>query len=78
MYPNFVTYHVHNSEPLPPNDALAYQYILAENGLFIRTETHFFEAILPISPCTVRGLTTLQPHLRLKVLVSLPSYWTVF
>ena len=67
MYPNLVTYYVHNSRSLPPNDALAYQYILAENGVFIRSETRFFEAILPISPCTVRGLTTLQPHFQLKV-----------
>ena len=67
MYPNLVTYHVHNSGTLPPNDALAYQYILAENGVFIRTETHFFETILAISFCTVRGLTALQPHFRLKL-----------
>jgi PRTRC genetic system protein A len=67
MFDNLVTYHVHQSDPLPANNALAYQYILAGSGLFIRAETHFFEAILPIAPCTVRGLALLRLHFRLKV-----------
>jgi PRTRC genetic system protein A len=67
MFDNLVTYHVHKCDPLPANNALAYQYILAGNGLFIRAETHFFEAILPIAPCIVRGLAPLRHHFRLKV-----------
>ena len=67
MFDNLATYHVHKSDPLPTNDALAYQYILAGNGLFIRAETHFFEAILTIASCTVRGLASLRRHFRLKV-----------
>jgi len=67
MFHNIVTYHVHNCDPLPANDALAYQYILAGNGVFIRAETRFFDALLPIAPCTVRGLEPLQHHFRLKV-----------
>lgn len=67
MFDNLVTYHVHQSDPLPANNALAYQYILAENGIFIRAATYFFEAILPISSCTVRGLAPLRHHFRLKV-----------
>jgi PRTRC genetic system protein A len=67
MFDNLVTYHVHQSGPLPANNALAYQYVLASNGLFIRAETHFFEAILPIAPCTVRGLAPLRHYFRLKV-----------
>lgn len=67
MFDNLVTYHVHQSDPLPANNALAYQYVLAGNGLFIRAETHLFEAILPIAPCTVRGLAPLRQHFRLKV-----------
>lgn len=67
MFDNFITYHVHTCDPLPANDALAYQYILAGNGVFIRAETRFFEALLPIAPCTVRGLEPLQHHFRLKV-----------
>lgn len=67
MFDNLVTYHVHQSDPLPANNALAYQYVLAGNGLFIRAETHFFEAILPIALCTVRGLSPLHHHFLLKV-----------
>ncbi len=67
MFDNLVTYHVYKCDPLPANDALAYQYILAGNGVFIRAETRFFEALLPIAPCTVRSLEPLQHHFRLKV-----------
>jgi PRTRC genetic system protein A len=67
MFDNLVTYHVHKCDPLPANNALAYQYVLAGNGLFIRAETRFFEAVLPIAPCTVRGLAPLRHHFRLKV-----------
>ena len=72
MFDNLVTYHIHRSpcndhQPLPPNDALAYQYILAGNGLFIRAETPFFAATLPVAACTVRGLPPLRWQFRLKV-----------
>jgi len=75
MFDNLVTYHVYKCDPLPANDApsmnsgqaLVYQYILARNGVFIRAETRFFDALLPIAPCTVRGLEPLQHHFRLKV-----------
>ena len=67
MFDNLVTYHIHKCDPLPANNALAYQYILAGNGLFIRAETHFFEAILSIAPCPVRGLAQRRHHFRLKV-----------
>lgn len=67
MFTNLVTYHIHHCPLLPVNDALAYQYVLAGNGIFIRVETRFFEAILPIAPCTVRGLAPLQYHFQIKV-----------
>jgi PRTRC genetic system protein A len=67
MFDNLVTYHIHHCNSLPPNDALAYQYILAGNGVFIRAETHFFAALLPVASCTVRGLEPLHQHFRLKV-----------
>lgn len=34
MFDNLVTYRVHKCDPLPANNSLAYQYILAGNGLF--------------------------------------------
>lgn len=67
MFDNLVTYHVHKQAPLPVNGALAYQYILARNGVFIRAETAFFDVLLPIASCPVRGLLPLKPHFQLKV-----------
>ncbi|MCI0648719.1 MAG: Mov34/MPN/PAD-1 family protein [Chloroflexi bacterium] len=67
MFANLVTYHVHQSRPLPANDALAYQYILAAGGVFVRAETRFWTATLPIARCEIRGLQPLQPQFRLKV-----------
>jgi len=67
LFPNLATHHVYGGCRLPPYDAQAYQYILAGNGVFVRTETSFFEAVLPIASCTVRGLPSLQFRFRLKV-----------
>lgn len=67
MFDNLVTYHVHKQADLPANNSLAYQYILAGNGVFIRAETSFFDVVLPIAPCTVRGLTPVTQHFQLKV-----------
>lgn len=67
IFPNLVTYHVHDGCLLPPFDAQAYQYILAGNGVFVRTETPYFAALMPSTACYVRGLVPLQPKFRLKV-----------
>lgn len=67
MIDNLVTYHIHKYTPLPPNDALAYQYILAGNGVFVRAETCFFTALLPVTAVTVRGLPPLRSRFQLKI-----------
>ncbi len=67
MLNDLVTYHIHRHSPLPPNDALAYQYILAGNGVFIRAETRFFDACIPVQRCEVRGLGKIDPQFHLKV-----------
>ena len=67
MIDNLVTYHIHKRDPLPANDALAYQYVLAGNGVFVRAETRFFTALLPVMACTVRGLPPLRPQFQLLV-----------
>ena len=67
MFPNLLTYHVHRGDPLPANDALAYQYILAGNGVFVRADTRFFAALLLIASCAVRGLPPLHPCFHLRV-----------
>ncbi|MCP4417751.1 MAG: hypothetical protein GY805_14095, partial [Chloroflexi bacterium] len=67
MFPNLVTYHVHKNNPLPANDALAYQYILAGNGVFIRSNGRFSSALIPVKRCVIRGLALLKPQFRLYV-----------
>lgn len=67
MFSNLVTYHLHNQISLPPINALGYQYILAANGVFVRAETNYFKSVLPISPCTVRGLKPLKPMFQLSM-----------
>lgn len=67
MFDSIVTYHIHHRPPLPQNNALAYQYVLAVAGVYLRAENRFFDVLLPIVRCRVRGLATLRPHFRLKV-----------
>ncbi len=67
LFPNLVTHHVYDGRFLPPFDTQAYQYILAGNGIFVRAETPFFSAIVPVAACSVRGLGPLLPKFRLKV-----------
>ena len=67
MFNNIATYYVHRQDPLPPTDALAYQYVLAATGVYVRAENRFFDLLLPLARCSIRGLTPLQPHFRLKV-----------
>ena len=67
MFESVATYHVHKSNPLPRNDAVAYQYVLAASGAYLRAENRFFDGLLPIARCQIRGLAALQPHFRLKV-----------
>ena len=67
IFPNLVTHHVYDGCHLSPFDAQAYQYIIAGNGIFVRAETRFFSALLPVIACGVRGLAPLQFEFRLKV-----------
>jgi PRTRC genetic system protein A len=70
MFANLVTYAIHSGlagGALPAYDAIAYQYILAANGVFIRAETHFWQVLMPLARCQVRGLSPLRPHFQLKV-----------
>ena len=67
MFNNLITYHIHHTLPLPANNAQAYQYVLAANGLFVRAETRFWQACLLVAPAEVRGLQPLQPQFRLKI-----------
>jgi PRTRC genetic system protein A len=67
MFDNLVTYHILRSDELPAYDAIGYQYIMAGNGLFIRTQTRFFTAVIPVKHAIVRGLPLLKDRFRLLV-----------
>ena len=67
MFDYLITYRLHKCGPLSANYARAHQYILAGNGVFICAKTRFFAALLPIAPCTVRGLLPLNFQFQLEV-----------
>jgi len=67
MFNNLVTYHILRNDELPAYDAIGYQYIMAGNGLFIRTETRFFTACIPAKKSIVRGLPLLTESFHLRV-----------
>lgn len=63
------------SLPLPPIPAdLAFQYVVAGNGLFIRAEDSRLEAMVPVALAGVHGLELVEPYARLKV-PRVPSKW---
>jgi hypothetical protein len=67
MFDSLATYHVHRRNPLPLNNAVAYQYVIAATGVYLRAENRFFDVLAPIARCQIRGLAPLQTHFRLKV-----------
>ena len=69
---NLVTYHLHRTPVLPPSDAHFYQYIIAQNGVFVRAENAFVSACLPVTrlkeaTAPIRGLQPLNGWVRLKI-----------
>lgn len=69
---NLVTYRLHQTAVLPPSDALFYQYVIAQNGVFIRAENDFVSACIPVMrpkdfTAPIRGLQPLGGWVRLKV-----------
>lgn len=51
---------------LPPRRGLAYDYVLAGDGLYLVTENHLLSVRIPVARCTVRGLPPLYPACVLK------------
>jgi hypothetical protein len=66
MFPNLVAYHIYRGEPIPLTDGRVYDYLLAGNGLFVRAETRFWRAAIPVARCRVRGLPDLSTRFILK------------
>ncbi|MFN8475523.1 MAG: hypothetical protein U0822_25290 [Anaerolineae bacterium] len=50
----------------PAPSGLAYDYILAGDGVCVQAENEYLSARVPIAHCEVRGLRALQPMCRLK------------
>jgi PRTRC genetic system protein A len=46
---------------VPPRRGLAYDYIVAGDGLFLAAENRFFAARVPVAPAKVRGLPPIYP-----------------
>ncbi len=56
------------SLPLPPiPQDLAYQFVIAGNGLFIRAEDSRIEAMVPVALGAVHGLEYVESYAKLKV-----------
>lgn len=53
------------SGSLPPLGNLAYQYVLAANGLFIRAENAYLKALVPVAACELHGLDRYEPGVEL-------------
>ena len=69
---NLVTYHVHQSPVLPESNAIFYQYVIAQNGVFVRAENEFVAACIKVASLnglatTIRGLQPLAGWVRLKL-----------
>lgn len=70
---NLVTYHWHQTRVLPPSDALFYQYVIAQNGVFVRAENDYVSACIPVTrlkkdgTATIRGLQPLTGWVHLKI-----------
>ena len=60
-----VDYLIAGNDAPAPSD-LAYDYILAGDGVYVQAENAFLVVRVPIAHCQVRGLGSLQPLCRLK------------
>lgn len=61
-----VGYLLNKKEGLEGEPGLFYNYIMAQNGLFVRGESPLLEATVCVAPTDVRGLSTRIEEVRLK------------
>ncbi len=57
-----VRYIATRSAVLPPIAASFYEYVFAENGVYIRAKRPEFEAFVPVTNCQIRGLAAVEPY----------------
>ncbi|MBA7639103.1 hypothetical protein ES703_46761 [subsurface metagenome] len=60
-----VGYLVKHPDGLSGETGLFYNYILASNGLFIKTESAIIAACIPVAECEVRGLAPMETKVTL-------------
>lgn len=51
---------------LPPRQGLAYDYVLAGDGLYLVTENRYLDVRVPIAAADVRGLPPIYPAFKLR------------
>lgn len=54
-------------EGIPPRRGLAYDYVLAGDGLFLAAENRYFAARVPVAAAKVRGLPSIYPSFSLRI-----------
>lgn len=62
MIPNLINYVVARGTVLPPIQDGLYEYVLAGNGLFVRSERQGLSAMIPVAACNMHGLVTVEPY----------------
>lgn len=62
-----IDYTVYRGGTLPAPNQFGYGYLLAGNGVFIRAQNNFVDALQMVAPVEVRGLPELTPFIRPKV-----------
>lgn len=63
------------AKTLPPVKALGYEYVVAANGLFIRAESRYLRACVPVHPFLgepLKGLENVAPYASLVNLPRIP------
>jgi PRTRC genetic system protein A len=62
----FIKYILANA-PLPPIDPSSMvEFVVADNGVFVRARRKELEALIPVSRCEIRGLSPVQPYVRME------------
>jgi PRTRC genetic system protein A len=64
---NLIDYVIAREATLPPLRAGLYEYVLAGNGLFVRSERDGLQATIPVAQCTMRGLSPIDPCIELTL-----------
>jgi PRTRC genetic system protein A len=68
-FPNLINHRLVTDLPLPPATVIAYEYLIAANGIFLRAENPYLSALIPVHAFDtprIRGLEPLIPFVTLR------------